>query len=763
MDKKITKEGKLSIDSVYHKLIPFTFLLILIFFFFFRLFFGKNSIFMIPDFGESDVLHLNYPLKEILSVSLKNKEWPLWTQLLASGFPILAEGQIGTFYLPNLVLFRFLPTIISYNLNLVIAFFLSSMGMYLLIRQLHLSRLTASFASIIFTYSGFMSVHLNHFNLIQAVSLLPLIFWSFILLLKRDNASYIILFAFILSQQIFTGHFYMVFITLIGIFIYGFLELFLNKIISQKQKWKKIAYCLLGLELALILSAIQLLPTLELWHYSSRNSGLDYAAITSYPYPIKHLITFIKPYFFGDPGKGTYPIFSSNWGIFWENTSYIGILPLILALISIFYLKFRVVKIFWGLLIISLLLVSGKYSPLYFIFSFPPFNFFRVPSKFLLLTTISLSILSGYSLERLINWLQKPRLIQIRAIASICIRKTILNYSVIFLIFLLVILDEYRFSYNYPPVSRASDWFEIPQAADILPKNTNFRIASIGAENFWNSIFLSKGWQDLKPFSYFRNSLYPNYNAIYQIPQADVNTGGLIPRRTSLFKSLIKDVNIDEGKNEASISALTRNSLSISNVKYLISPYNITDNKTFTLINTIEAPQGLNLKPFQIYLNNEVSPRSYISFNTFKVVTTQDLIKKLSDEQFLKDKITLVENDSLLLPQLLSASGSAEIISSSNSDVLLKTNSSGSGILILADTNYPGWKASLDDKLTEIYYVNLNSRGILLPSGQHIVHFSYNPKSFFLGKEITVLGYLITSLAVFLVRFFSPRKVFGNN
>src|SRR3990172_10430770 len=80
--------------SVYHSMLAFVVPIVLTVIFFGRLFVPENSIFMIPDFGASDVLHLNLPLKKILSDALLAKRWPLWSSGIASGFPMLAEGQV---------------------------------------------------------------------------------------------------------------------------------------------------------------------------------------------------------------------------------------------------------------------------------------------------------------------------------------------------------------------------------------------------------------------------------------------------------------------------------------------------------------------------------------------------------------------------------------------------------------------------------------------------------------------------------------------
>ncbi len=708
--------------SVIKKSLPFLFISILIFIFFRRLFFPQSSLFMIPDFGESDVLHLNLPLKEILSTSLKSGQWPLWTPYLASGFPLLAEGQIGTFYLPNLLFFRFMPTVTAYNLNLVLAFFLSAIGYFIFAQSIGLSSVPATFAAIVFTFSGFLSVHLNHFNLIQAASLLPLLFWASNRLANKPSIGNTVLFSFLLTEQIFTGHFYIVFITLIGILIFFAIN---------RYQIRRLA---IGLFLTFLLGSIQLFPTIELQQKSARAGGLDFDTVTSYPYPPKHLLTFINPYAFGSPANGSYPAFNDNWGIFWENTAYIGILPLVFAGLSLIYIKEKWVKTSFVLFFLSLLLVLGKYSPIYFVFSIPPFSFFRVPSKFLLLTVFSLTLLSALMVEKII------RKLKVRFVAVLFIA----------LLFTLIITDEFYFSYNYPPVTPSSWWTDYPQTAEYLSAKEG-RIVSIGASTLWNSVFVKNGWQDMSPYVYFRNSLYPNYNAIFKIPNIDINTGGLIPKRTSLMMSLNQEIKIDEKEQIALVSTASANALSLQNTNYLISAYRII-NPVFQKLGEVDF----------IYKNSQSLPRAYIAYKSRLINTTGDFYREVSKNDFLKETTVLVENDKFLIEEKGDPSGKVRITDATSLKVTLETESSSAGILVFTDSFYPGWKAYLDTKETEIFVVNLNQRGIIIPPGKHEVNFVFKSFSFTLGKIVTIISALIVFGVLSLYYVFFPRKAYGN-
>ena len=92
---------------------------------------------------------------------------------------------------------------------------------------------------------------------------------------------------------------------------------------------------------------------------------------------------------FGDNPEGTE-----------QKVVYIGIIPLILAVMALFSKKKSdEQKAFIFLLIFSVLLAMGKYSPFFFLYFLPPFNLFRAPARFFLLTAFCLSLLASYGLD----------------------------------------------------------------------------------------------------------------------------------------------------------------------------------------------------------------------------------------------------------------------------------------------------------------------------------------------------------------------------
>jgi len=100
-----------------------------------------------------------------------------------------------------------------------------------------------------------------------------------------------------------------------------------------------------------------------------------------------------------------YIIPNFNFGVNCESLLYIGVLPLILAIFAVIYLRKDKRILFWLLLLAFAVLFSIKYSPLAWIFhQFPIWQSVRGPVRFLMLGNFALAVLSGYGF----NWIFSP-------------------------------------------------------------------------------------------------------------------------------------------------------------------------------------------------------------------------------------------------------------------------------------------------------------------------------------------------------------------
>ena len=72
-------------------------------------------------------------------------------------------------------------------------------------------------------------------------------------------------------------------------------------------------------------------------------------------------------------------------------------------------------------------------------------------------------------------------------------------------------------------------------------------------------------------------------------------------------------------------------------------------------------------------------------------------------------------------------------------------------LLVLNDTNYPGWRAYLNGQPAEMLTANFLFRGVLLPAGKSTVEFKYQPWSFRIGGGISLAALAILTLLVLRV------------
>ena len=65
------------------------------------------------------------------------------------------------------------------------------------------------------------------------------------------------------------------------------------------------------------------------------------------------------------------------------------------------------------------------------------------------------------------------------------------------------------------------------------------------------------------------------------------------------------------------------------------------------------------------------------------------------------------------------------------------------GYLVLTDTHYPGWQATVDGQPVEILEANHAFRAVQLDRGEHSIVFTYEPLSFRLGAWITLVALVV--------------------
>ncbi|GAB4310721.1 MAG: hypothetical protein Kow0059_00300 [Candidatus Sumerlaeia bacterium] len=85
------------------------------------------------------------------------------------------------------------------------------------------------------------------------------------------------------------------------------------------------------------------------------------------------------------------------------------------------------------------------------------------------------------------------------------------------------------------------------------------------------------------------------------------------------------------------------------------------------------------------------------------------------------------------------AAGTARITQYRNDRVIVEAELAQPGFLVLSDTFYPGWRASVNGQPVSMFRANGFLRAVPLPAGRHSVEFRYVPDSFYQGAALAAL------------------------
>ncbi|MEM7825218.1 MAG: hypothetical protein QXO27_04570 [Candidatus Aenigmatarchaeota archaeon] len=635
------------------------------------------------------------------------------------------------------------------SISTVIVMLFAAYGTYFFLRTISLSILTSLTGAILFSFSGFFITHLQHFNLVQTASFLPWQLLSVEKILKNKKLYYVIL-VLLTSQQIFSGFYQVALYSQIVTFLYIVTRTSTAK--NLKYKIKPLLLTALSLAISWLVSAIQIIPSLELISKSTRSGGLSLNQINQFPFNPKDLLGFINPFFSGNPRFGTYPPFSSNQGVFWENTGYIGIIGLILAILSPLLVikhsgKLKHLKntalIAWLLTIICISLSLGKSAPTFLLFLIPPLNFFRVPSRFLLGADIGLVISACLSME----------IIKANLTAKWRLTSLVFQLGVI----LIITTDIFLSWYNYHLTVDPTQFFESQTAQFIKSQDDRARVFSVLSYYPWNRIFLTKGWnKQEEQYRYFLNALDPNSNLLFDVNNVTAYQS-LLPRRQQLIESIINNgIFINQPNNQATISASSITLLQTLATNYLISPIEI-NNPQLKLIYTINTES--DSPNYRIYRLIGSQPRFRFISNTKKANSPGELIKLITDTNFNPETDVVTEREvknDFQMPTKFSIKLEKDNPQEKIINLITDTNS----LLVIANSYYPGWKAYLDKTETPIMPANINQQLLYIPAGQHKLILKYQPESLKFGTLVSLISLMFLVLLFWYTNCQNKLKLF---
>jgi hypothetical protein len=178
------------------------------------------------------------------------------------------------------------------------------------------------------------------------------------------------------------------------------------------------------------------------------------------------------------------------------------------------------------------------------------------------------------------------------------------------------------------------------------------------------------------------------------------------------------------------------------------------------------AFQPLTLSPYRliysgdvkIYENLAAQPRAFVVQDWRWATDTAGAVAAMRSADFDPRLAGVVEGESRGMPVGGEGQGNVEIIEYTPELVRMRATTAGNGLLVLSDAHYPGWEATIDGQPTAIHRVDGLFRGVFLSPGEHVVEFSFRPRSFQSGLWLSAAGLGLLALTAAILIILTGRE-----
>lgn len=698
--------------------------------------------------------------------------FPLWNPNLACGQPNLASIQGGLLYPINVLLLPVSPFYAA-GIAAFLKLFLAGFFTMLYMRLLGAGNSGAFLSGLVFSLSGFMICWLGHPHVNCAIclpALLYLIEKSFQYgpgaaegltgpRAMRVWAGLAVAFGWLLLG----GHPP----TMIQVAFFAGIY-FLFRLMGQKNSRPCSRMALAGCAavLGFFLAAPALLPFLEYYRHSSMDASsivMNRAGIRS---PLNTMILYLFPRLSGSPAEGFED--TMLWlGIgklmpnFVERTGYVGVLPWLFAIFAVIARRGRWTTFYGTVTVVCLLAVYGM-PPFPALFEALPIVKDINPTRLVMIAGFSVAVLAG------LGWDSFYQVENRRKRAWV-----VVGFWAVIGFILLGYCHKVAPMWKYLDADHRA--FLRPQflmMAGAALATGPLLLPSVSRHPGLRSI-LGLGWvaADLLVFgmginpSMPHNSYYTTTPAIdwLERDKTDFRLLGLgmvlVPNTPELyglkdargydFVTVRRYEELIDGNAGTFFFYRTATALPptlpLLGVKYVLN-FNSPppDPSLFNLVYSNEITIYRNRQPHERVLpvfkytveNNPATVLAKVRSGTF------DPAQTLLLEQEPQNVDAGVQSGS-------SRNSSASVVSELPDEVNVDASLSRPGFLLLFDTWFPGWKATVNGVKTPILRADYNFRAVQLPAGKSVVRFIYEPASFYLGIALFLVGLVIVVAGFF--------------
>lgn len=695
----------------------------------------------------TDPVRQQYVWRALAVGQMGKGQLPLWNPYSFSGTPLLANFQTAAFYPLNILLFL-IPFPIAWGILVMLQPLLAGLFLYLYLQQFRINKFASFVGAIAFSYSGFSIAWLEWNTIIHTLMWLPLILLIKEKLLEKFTLKNGLFLIIVESTSIFAGHLQVLFYTMIVSNLYLVLRIIQLSIKVRKDDFfpiaikKYIPYLMTGI-IVLTLTSIQWLPTMQFIAQSAREVDQGSWMKEGWFIPWQNLIQYIAPDFFGNPATGNY------WGVwnYGEFIGYFGIIPLIFTIYALLFRRDKKTLFFTSIAIGGLLFaLPTPIAKLVYQWNIPLLSTSQ-PTRLLSIISLSLCILAAFGADTWIKEKNKKRILAsflviifgllagwlfilfpnifsnqihqenilvsrhnlvlptILSVLSFCIIsmyifriRKISTAIIIYIIIVFIITDLFRFGWKFTPFSDKEWLYPSTKITQILSNDLEpVRILTLDrrimAPNFSGAYYL----QDVSGYDPLYLGSYNQFVAAWERGKPDISPAA--------FNRIITPTNVDSSFAD------------LLGVKYVLNLGPIESKKLRFLYQEGQT---------YLYENTKRFPRAFFVENIIHTINDQDEIEKLYAFKDELRTLATTQQDIQIMSVPIDTTDSVDIALYEPNKIDLKVSAKTERLLVLVDPYYPTWRAYVDGKESRIYKVDYMFRGVVVPTGNHIVKFSNN-------------------------------------
>jgi len=625
----------------------------------------------------------------------------LWNPYQLCGMPWVGTLQGGFFYPPHL-LYLLLPTTRALAASTVLHLALAAAGTAVFARHAGISRAGAVLAAAVFAFAGLLRAMQLWPYFLESCAWLPFGALAVLELSGRPARGAIHL-AFVSGMSWLAG-------CPQGTVLccYAWAGLLVARMIVERPPGiacaRAVAGFAAGMLAGVLLAAVALLPAFELARQGVRQTA---TLSLEQMYPFGALV----------PEK--------LWAYWLASGSPILLLTALgLALLAVVGTPRALVL--WGLVLaaVGTIVALGPVTPFFRLYlMLPLLGWFRVPHRVLMLVQFGLAVLAAVGLD------VAARLSRPRAAAALVAAMLVA-----------VTLDGVRAPRPNPPLPYAG-W---PATYPPAQHEAYSRLAAtIGDERVWPyapdllmlplppklpTLTRLRSVEDYEPLP-LRRQLE------YQMFLGD-GTLGVSRRREYRINTLA-------GPPGGASVATRRRLLDLAAVRFMIVT---TSTRRRPDVEAFVRDAGLESRPppaekLELLENPHALPRAFVTYRASPAPPAAELLAILARPSFDPLVESWVEGDAGMpaSPGAPPRGAAATIARDDPNLVELDATLTAPGLVVLADTFYPGWTATVDGAPATILPTNHLFRGVRAPAGAHRIRFEYRPRSLALGAVLSLL------------------------